>query len=188
MEDKKDSIIKILICIIVILIAALILLNVFYKKEVPSNPAPGPSTNEPVVDANSIIGGYSYSVIGDENSTEYSLFLRSDNTFRLDVASEFSKHYVGTYEVKDNSVLLNTHVYYESNGCYFKQGAKLNADKFVTLTTILNDNNITFDYFGEKITLSKSNLKVESDEELNIYNVNVQDNDLYTDCTDKTSI
>ena len=150
---------------------------------------------EEVKDDNTItsnyVGSYYTKYEEDEASYEVILYLRSDNIFRFSINGESQTDHVGTYEVNKNVISLKTKVLVDSNGCYFKEGTKLNADMFNPITVSVNSNeSFSVFYTGQSYTLLKNNDLKEDESDISTFNIDVVDSEdaIFSDCTNKYKI
>ena len=158
------------------------------KQTTPTNPeTPTENTPTEVTPTETVYdlkSGYSYTT----NGTTYSLYIRSDKTFRLSITGETGENYVGTYAVEKNTVTFTTKAIYHTNGCFFKKGAKaLEANLFNDFTGILADSNITINRLSETMQMNYSSSLKEDSDALTTYTVNPTTG-TYSDCTSNDKI
>ena len=183
--NKKDNVIKILLVVVLVLFIALIIIKLLGKKDVPNE------NNQPIPNNAPVISDYTGVYSANNNEVQYVLYLRSDNTFRLSINGETPTNHVGNYEVTNNVITLRTKVLCESNGCYFKEGSKLNADLFNPINVSTSNNGLLdLVYSGQSLSLLKSNDLSENAEDISTYSISPIDSEdaMYTDCTDKDKI
>lgn len=186
--DKKKTYLIIGAIALVAIIAIILCLP--KKQNVPVNDNPSDSS---VIDATDeelkYSGVYGAKVTGKYDTFEFILYLRKNGTFRQVINKENTRNIVGTYSILGNAINLETMAIYDSNGCYFKPGSRLNGDLFTTSALIINkDNTINIIYEEDQFDVVKGYAEEENADSLNLYSVNPTDSSMYTDCSDKDKV